>query len=94
MYQLNHFAVHLKLTQFCKSTVLQFKKKNIPVLRIRLTAGGWQGLHFTDLSLVFWFWYCYHLVLMKWIAFWTASFIYLMFKLKKENTLRELQSWC
>ena len=25
--QLNHFAVHQKLTQHCKSTVLQFKKK-------------------------------------------------------------------
>ena len=24
---LNHFAVHLKLTQHCKSTILQFKKK-------------------------------------------------------------------
>ena len=23
---LNHFAVHLKLTQYCKSTTLQFKK--------------------------------------------------------------------
>lgn len=46
------------------------------------------------LSLVFWLWYRYHFVLMKWIAFWTASFIYLMFKLKKENTLQELQSWC
>ena len=25
--QLNHFAVHRKLTQHCKSTVLQLKKK-------------------------------------------------------------------
>ena len=24
---LNHFAVHQKLTQHCKSTILQFKKK-------------------------------------------------------------------
>ena len=24
---LNHFAVHLKLTQYCKSTILQLKKK-------------------------------------------------------------------
>ena len=24
---LNHFVVHLKLTQHCKSTILQFKKK-------------------------------------------------------------------
>lgn len=39
MYQRNYFAVHLKLTQFCESTVLQFKKKNIPELRIWLTAG-------------------------------------------------------
>ena len=22
-----HYAVHLKLTQYCKSTILQFKKK-------------------------------------------------------------------
>ena len=25
---LNHFAVHLKLMQHCKSTILQLKKKN------------------------------------------------------------------
>ena len=25
--QLNHFAVHLELTQHCKSTILQLKKK-------------------------------------------------------------------
>ena len=25
--QLNHFAVHLKLTQHCKSTILQYKIK-------------------------------------------------------------------
>ena len=25
--ELNHFAVHQKLTQHCKSTILQFKKK-------------------------------------------------------------------
>ena len=24
---LNHFAVHLKLTQYCKSTILQYKIK-------------------------------------------------------------------
>ena len=24
---LNHFAVHLKLTQYCKSTIVQLKKK-------------------------------------------------------------------
>ena len=24
---LNHFAVHLKLTQYCKSTIFQLKKK-------------------------------------------------------------------
>ena len=24
---MNHFAVHQKLTQHCKSTILQFKKK-------------------------------------------------------------------
>ena len=27
--KLNHFAVHLKLTQHCKSTILQFKKYNV-----------------------------------------------------------------
>ena len=26
--QLNHFTVHLKLTKYCKSTILQFKKKS------------------------------------------------------------------
>ena len=26
--QLNHFAVHLKLTQHCKLTILQLEKKN------------------------------------------------------------------
>ena len=26
--QLNHFAVHLKLTQHCKSTILQYKIKS------------------------------------------------------------------
>ena len=26
---LNHFAVHLKLTQCCKSPILQFKKESI-----------------------------------------------------------------
>ena len=25
---MNHFAVHLKLTQHCKSTILQLKKKD------------------------------------------------------------------
>ena len=25
---LNHFSIHLKLTQYCKSNVLQLKKKN------------------------------------------------------------------
>ena len=24
---MNHFAVHLKLTQYCKSTILELKKK-------------------------------------------------------------------
>ena len=24
--ELNHFAIHLKLTQYCKSTILQYKK--------------------------------------------------------------------
>ena len=27
----NHFAVHQKLTQHCKSTILQFKKKKYPL---------------------------------------------------------------
>ena len=36
---MNHFAVHQKLTQHCKSTILQFKKKsakenNFPSMRI------------------------------------------------------------
>ena len=26
---MNHFAIHLKLTQHCKSTILQFKKRHI-----------------------------------------------------------------
>ena len=26
---LNHFAVHLKLTQYCKSTIAQFKKTKL-----------------------------------------------------------------
>ena len=25
--KLSHFSVHLKLTQYCKSTILQFKRK-------------------------------------------------------------------
>ena len=25
--ELNHYAVHLKLTQYCKSTLCEFKKK-------------------------------------------------------------------
>ena len=33
---LNHFAVHLKLTQYCKSTILQLKKKEF-AFRIKLT---------------------------------------------------------
>ena len=28
---LNHFAVHLKLAQHCKSTILQLKKKTSPL---------------------------------------------------------------
>ena len=24
--ELNHFAIHLRLTQYCKSTILQFKE--------------------------------------------------------------------
>ena len=28
---MNHFVVHLKLTQFCNSVILQFKKKLIDV---------------------------------------------------------------
>ena len=31
--QLNHFAVHLKLTQYCKLTMLQLKKKKKDSLR-------------------------------------------------------------
>ena len=36
---MNHFVVHQKLTQHCKSTILQFKKKsakenNFPSMRI------------------------------------------------------------
>ena len=27
--KLNHFAVHLKLTQYCKSTILQLKKSTV-----------------------------------------------------------------
>ena len=27
-YTLNHFAVHLKLTQHCKSNILELKKKS------------------------------------------------------------------
>ena len=26
--ELNHLTVHLKLTQYCKSTIVQFKKRN------------------------------------------------------------------
>ena len=26
---LNHFVIHLKLTQYCKSTIFPFKKKKI-----------------------------------------------------------------
>ena len=36
---MNHFAVHLKLTQHCKSTILQFKKKKkkLALLLLRRT---------------------------------------------------------
>ena len=27
-----HFAVHLKLTQYCKSTILKFQKKNMSLM--------------------------------------------------------------
>ena len=30
MYKWNHFAAHIKLTQYCKSTLLQLKKENRP----------------------------------------------------------------
>ena len=29
--KLNHFAVHLKLIQYCKSTLLQFRRRDIEV---------------------------------------------------------------
>ena len=31
---LNHFAVHLKLTQYCKSTILQYKFLKTPIANI------------------------------------------------------------
>ena len=29
MYKMNHFAIHLKLTQHCKSTTIKLKNKKI-----------------------------------------------------------------
>ena len=29
---INHFAIHQKLTQHCKSTILQLKKKDNPIV--------------------------------------------------------------
>ena len=29
IYKLNHFALHLKLTQHCKSTILHFFRKGV-----------------------------------------------------------------
>ena len=34
--KLNHFTIHLKLTQHCKSTILQFKKLKKKEIKIRL----------------------------------------------------------
>ena len=31
---LNHFALHVKLTQHCKSTILQFKKRSYCIIDI------------------------------------------------------------
>ena len=39
---MNHFAVHLKLAQHCKSTILQFKKKTLKAAR-----GSGGGRHIT-----------------------------------------------
>ena len=45
--KLNHFAAYLKLTQHCKSTILQFKKKKKGTsLRVRATWG--QGVTTTS----------------------------------------------
>ena len=33
--ELNHFAVHLKLTQYCKSTILQLRKRTEATCRLR-----------------------------------------------------------
>ena len=36
--ELNHFAVHQKLTQHCKLTILQFKKEYIQyIIRLKAT---------------------------------------------------------
>ena len=35
--KLNHFAVHPKLTQYCKSTILQFSKKTPQNCRVIIT---------------------------------------------------------
>ena len=42
----NHFAVHLKLTEHCKSTILQLKKKDVIIgrkvfLKDAIIRGNW-----------------------------------------------------
>ena len=44
--KLNHFAVYLKLTHHCKSTILELKKKKGTSLRVRSVWG--QGLAATS----------------------------------------------
>ena len=47
--KLNHFAVYLKLTQHCKSTILQFKiKKKKKGTSLRARAMWGQGLTTTS----------------------------------------------
>ena len=42
MYINNHFSVYLKLTQYCKTTILQVKKfKNYKNFRNDLSVGEW-----------------------------------------------------
>ena len=38
--KLNHFAIHLKLTQYCKSTLLQLKKKKNCKLNLAAVMGS------------------------------------------------------
>ena len=54
---LNHFAIHLKLTQHCKSTIVQNKvEKNFLFLKYSTLSSAFkdQGLNVSRFSLYMW----------------------------------------